>query len=73
MARGSRIRKACRTRSNQPRPTAGIIWWVMCFWYQSGAPRGAGPVIAFTTRRQSVGCEAITASRIGWSMPVAAR
>ncbi len=45
----------------------------MCFWYQIALPPGTGPVSAAATARQSVGCEAITSSRMGWSSPVAAR
>ena len=45
----------------------------MCFWYQTALPPGAGPTSASATRRQSVSPAAITASRPGWSRPVAAR
>ncbi len=45
----------------------------MCFWTQTGLPPGTGPESAAATTRQSVGWEARTASRAGWSRPVAAR
>ena len=44
----------------------------MCFWYCKGVATGPS-VSVERTARQSVGCEAITASRPGWSRPVSTR
>ena len=44
----------------------------MCFWYCTGV--ATGPLVSSrATSAASVGCDAITSSRPGWSSPVAAR